>query len=133
MTRGKKQEHLEQAIAMAEAAGYAIWQTGGGFEAFGKLLKEVPVGDDVAALDILITTDEGCDIVGDPSKPIWAAGVNYQDPRGGDSVAHKGGVTLARAIEIARGYEARAGEFWAANFPGVEEAARKKIILPTYR
>ena len=118
MAKRKINEATERAIAMAEAAGYPIWQTGGGCEAFGKSLKEVPVEDDVADLTVLITTEGGTDIDGDPDEAIWEVGVNYQDPDGGDTVESEEGLTLAAAIEVARGYEARAEELWEANFPG---------------
>lgn len=113
-----QEENVDQAITMAKDAGYNVWQTGGGCEAFGKVLKELVEGDFGSHLDILITTEGGTDIDGGPSDAVWEVGVNFQDNNGAETIVSEESLTLAKAIEVARGFEARADEFWAENYTG---------------
>jgi len=106
----------EEALAIAEAAGYQLWQTGGGCQAFGKMLKEVPVGDDVATLDILITTEGGTDVDGSPNSKVWECGITYTDPNGGDTLKSTRGKTLAEVLTFARGLESKRDEHWTQNY-----------------
>jgi len=113
-----REDQFRRAKEMAEAAGYDLWETGGGCEAFGKTLRELTEGDFGSHLEVLITTDDGADVNADPAAPVWMAGVNFQDNHGGETVASQRNLTLAQAIKAARAFEARAEELWTDNFRG---------------
>lgn len=110
---------MNSAEELARKHGYEIWNTGGSCVAFAKRLKEASVGDDIACLDLMITTEGGTDIDGDPKEALWEVGLNYADPRGGESPLNAEGLTLEQAIEEGAKMEARADETWEKSFdPG---------------
>jgi len=113
-----RQDQFRQAKEMAEAAGYDLWETGGGCDAFGKTLRELVEGEFGSHLEVLITTDDGTDVVADPADPVWMVGVTFQNNYGGETVESTRNLTLAQAIETGRAYEARAEELWDEHYRG---------------
>jgi hypothetical protein len=106
------------AKALAAANGFGVWDTGGGCQAFGMVLREVETpNDDVATLEVLITTGMGCSVDAGPDEPVWQAGVSYMDPRGGDSVRiTEETLTLDEAIAQALEYATQADLLWDENY-----------------
>lgn len=109
----------EDSIRIAKQAGFDIWNTGGGCLAFAKLLREVktPRGD-VASMDLMITKEGGTSITAAPDERVWGAGINYTDPRGGDSPRYtrEDVLTLEEAIAVAAEFEKEAEAVWAENY-----------------
>jgi hypothetical protein len=104
---------------VATETGFEVWDTGGGCLAFAKLLKEHKVSDDdVASLDVMVTANGGTSIEAGPDDRVWFAGVNYQDPRGGDTVlgGGDGDQTLHEALATALVYAMEAERLWDENY-----------------
>jgi hypothetical protein len=118
-TNGSKTMTAEDSIRIAKEAGFDIWNTGGGCLAFAKLLKEVktPRGD-AASMDLMITKEGGTSINAAPDERVWGAGINYTDPRGGDSPRYtrEDVLTLEEAIAVAAQFEREAEAVWAENY-----------------
>jgi hypothetical protein len=109
--------------AIAAETGFEVWDTGGGCLAFARLLREQKVSDgDVASLDVMVTTNGGTSIEAGPDDRVWFAGVNYQDPRGGETVlgGGDGDQTLHEALATALVYSREAKRLWEENY---DEAA----------
>ncbi|MCZ7860940.1 hypothetical protein O9X98_05940 [Agrobacterium salinitolerans] len=127
---------VSQARALAEANGFRIWNAGGGTLVFGRLLNAVDLpGDDTATLDIMITTEGGNSVDAGPNDRVWFAGMNYQDPRGSETVAGGGEElsTLHEAITAAAVFMTQADRVWNENYdPDAIEAflARRQASLP---
>lgn len=127
-TNNQKENEMtpQDSIRIAEAAGFEIWHTGGGCRAFAKLLREVATpGDDVATMDLMITVEGGTSIDASPNDRVWGAGINYSDPRGGDSPRYtrEDTFTLEEAIAKAREFEQQADEVWNESYD--EDAIRE--------
>jgi hypothetical protein len=109
----------EDSKRIAQQAGFEIWDTGGGCDAFAKLLREekTPDGDSVV-MELMITVEGGCSIDAAPDERVWGAGVNFTDPRGGHSPANTetDDLTLEEAIAVAIEYEKKADIYWAENY-----------------
>jgi len=118
MTANRLEKLAQKATAMAEAAGFGVWHTGGGCEAFGKMVKDIEDGDRYANMAIQIAHEGGSDIHADPAEPVWQVNVEIEDGAGDRPIDWASGLTLEGAIEVARGYEVRAEELWKANFSG---------------
>lgn len=115
---------------IATEAGFEIWDTGGGCNAFAKLLREVPTpGDDVASMDLMITIEGGCSIDASPDERVWGAGINYTDPRGGGSPRDTGSelYTLAEAITKAAEFEKEADLVWSENYDAAAIASHEGV------
>lgn len=127
---------VHQARDLAEANGFRLWNSGGGTLVFGILLKEVDLpGGDTASLDIMITVEGGTSVDAGPNDRVWFAGMNYQDPRGSDTVAGGGPElsTLHEAIMAALVFKNEAERVWAENYdPDAITAslARRQTNLP---
>jgi hypothetical protein len=109
----------QDSIRIAKQAGFEIWDTGGGCQAFAKLLREVKTpGDDVATMDLMITKEGGTSINAAPDERVWGAGINYTDPRGGDSPIYtrEDTFTLEEAIAKALEFEQQADEIWEKSY-----------------
>lgn len=106
------------AKTLAEANGFGLWDTGGGCQAFGMVLREAETPDgDVATLEAMITTGQGCSVDAVPDEPVWQAGVSYTDPRGGDSVRiTEETLTLEEAIAQALEFAREADQLWEENY-----------------
>lgn len=106
------------AVELAKKNGYGLWNTGGGCQAFGIKLREAETPDnDVAVLELLITTDEGCSVDAKADDPVWQVGVSYTDPRGGDSVRlSEESLTLQEAISQGMAYAQEAELLWQENY-----------------
>lgn len=120
-TGNKKESDMtaQDSIRIAKQAGFDIWNTGGGCLAFAKLLREVktPRGD-AASMDLMITKEGGTSINAAPDERVWGAGINYTDPRGGDSPRYtrEDVLTLEEAIAVAAEFEKEAEAVWAENY-----------------
>lgn len=109
----------QDSIRIAKQAGFEIWDTGGGCLAFAKLLREVKTpGGDVATMDLMITKEGGASIDAAPDERVWGAGINYTDPRGGDSPRYtrEDVLTLEEAIAVAGEFEKEADAVWDENY-----------------
>lgn len=125
----------QDSIRIAKNAGFEIWETGGGCRAFAKLLKEVPTtADDVASMDLMITAMGGGSIDAAPDDRVWMAGINYTDPRGGESprVTEEDTLTLAEAIAAAAEFEKEAEAIWAESYDADAIAAHEGNRGRTY-
>lgn len=118
MTAKRLEKLAQKATAIAAAEGFGVWQTGGGCEAFGKMLKDINDSSGFADMAIQIAHEGGSDIHADPAQPVWQVNVEIEDCTGSRSIDWAGGLTLGGALEVARGYEARTEELWEANFAG---------------
>ncbi|MCV9964796.1 hypothetical protein OIU34_23165 [Pararhizobium sp. BT-229] len=127
---------VSQARDLAEANGFKIWNAGGGTLVFGRMLKEVDLpGGDTATLDVMITTEGGTSLYAGPNDRVWFAGMNYQDPRGSETVAGGGEElsTLHEAITAAAVFRSQADRVWDENYdPDAIAAflARRQPNLP---
>lgn len=109
----------EDSRRIATQAGFEIWNTGGGCIAFAKLLREEPTpGGDKVSMDLMITVEGGCSIDAAPNERVWGAGINFKDPRGGDTPLNTDtdDLTLEEAIAVAREFEQRADRVWDDNY-----------------
>ena len=109
----------EDSKRIAREAGFEIWDTGGGCTAFAKLLREVATpGNDVASMDLMITIEGGCSVNAAPDQRVWGAGINYTDPRGGDSPIYTRDdtLTLEEAIAKAAEFEKEADRIWQEKY-----------------
>ncbi len=109
----------EDSKRIAQQAGFEIWDTGGGCLAFAKLLREVKThGGDVATMDLMITMEGGTSIDAAPNERVWGAGINYTDPRGGESprFTREDVLTLEEAIAVAAEFEKEADAVWDENY-----------------
>lgn len=116
---GKKTMTPEDSKNIAKAAGFEIWDTGGGCTAFARLLREEPTPrGDVASMDLMITIEGGCSIDAAPDDRVWGAGINYTDPRGGESPLYTNNdlYTLEEAIAKAVEFEKQAERVWNENY-----------------
>jgi hypothetical protein len=121
--RTEETKHAEPETAadsrrIAKAAGFGVWDTGGGCQAFGMMLREEGTSNgDVACLELMITTNQGTSVNAAPGEPCWEAGVNYTDPRGGESlVGTEETLTLHEAIAKAKEFARQADRMWDANY-----------------
>lgn len=116
----------ENSKRIAIQAGFEIWDTGGGCLAFAKMLREedTPGGDKVT-MDLMITVEGGCSIDAAPDERVWGAGINFTDPRGGESplTTDTDNLTLEEAIAAANEFAKQAGRIWAENFDAEAIAA----------
>ncbi len=109
----------EDSRRIATQAGFEIWNTGGGCVAFAKQLREedTPSGDKVS-MDLMITVEGGCSIDAAPNEKVWGAGINFTDPRGGESPlsTDTDNLTLEEAIAAAREFERQSQRVWDENY-----------------
>jgi hypothetical protein len=121
LTSNEKESKMtpQDSIRIAEEAGFEIWDTGGGCQAFAKMLREdtTPGGGHVY-MELMITVEGGCSIDAAPDERVWGAGINFTDPRGGESPLNTDtdDLTLDEAIAVALGFEKQTDDVWKKNY-----------------
>lgn len=107
-----------KADKIAKEAGFAVWEMGGGCQAYAVELMSGEMDDGQKAnMDLMVTANEGDNVAAYPSDLAWTATVNFEDPTRNDTILmSESELTLKEAIAVALDFAKGADELWRNEF-----------------